>query len=312
MASILTLTLNPAIDASTSVARLEPMHKLRCGPVRRDPGGGGVNVARVLHRLGAKVVAIYTTGGNFGAALRQLAEEEGVEGRTVEIVEETRENFTVFEASSREQYRFVVPGPALSETEWRGCLGAVQAFDQEVSYLIASGSLPPGVPAEFMTELARIAKDKGAKLIVDGPQPALEAALNEGCHMIKPNLREMRDLTGDELTTRPEWIAACRRLIAERKVEVVALSLGHLGALLVTNEEAWYSPALDVPMVSAVGAGDSFLGAMVWALSTGSDMRTALVHGVAGGSAALLTPATDLCFRDDVIRLLGEVNVEPA
>jgi len=310
MATILTLTLNPAIDASTTVARLEPMHKLRCGTVRRDPGGGGINVARVLHRLGEEVVAIYTTGGNFGAALRQLTEEEGVEGRTVAIAEETRENFTVFEEASQEQFRFVVPGPSMSETEWQGCLEAVRIFDDEVSYLIASGSLPPGVPNEFMAALARIARQKGAKFIVDAPKSALAAALVEGCHLIKPNLREMREMTGEDLPDRPEWIAACRKFIAEHNVEVIALSLGHQGALLVTASEAWYAHGLDVPMVSAVGAGDSFLGATVWALSSGLDMRTALAHGVAGGSAALLTPATDLCLKPDLLRLLGEVKVE--
>ena len=310
MTSILTLTLNPAIDASTTVARLEPMHKLRCGPVRRDPGGGGINVARVLHRLGARVVAVYTTGGNFGAALRQLTEEEGVEGRTVEIVEETRENFTVFEEASREQYRFVVPGPAMSEPEWKACLEAVRAFDEEVSFLIASGSLPPGVPSDFMVEIARIAREKGAKFIVDAPRSPLEASLGEGCHLIKPNLRELREMTGEELGTQSERVAACRRYIAEKNVEVIALSLGHEGALLVSREEAWYAHGLDVPMVSAVGAGDSFLGALVWALSTGQDLRTALVHGVAGGSAALITPATDLCIKADLLRLLGEVKVE--
>lgn len=310
MPTILTLTLNPAIDASTTVAQLEPMHKLRCGPVRRDPGGGGINVARALHRLGAPVVAIYTTGGNFGAALRQLTEEEGVEGRTVAIAEETRENFTVFEEASQEQFRFVVPGPSMTETEWQGCLEAVRMFDDDVSYLIASGSLPPGVPNEFMAELAHIARQKGAKFIVDAPKSALDAALVEGCHLIKPNLREMREMTGEDLPDRPDWIAASRKFIAERNVEVVALSLGHQGALLVTASEAWHAHGLDVPMVSAVGAGDSFLGAIVWALSSGFDMRTALVHGVAGGSAALMTPATDLCLKSDLLRLLGEVKVE--
>lgn len=310
MASILTLTLNPAIDTFTTIERMEPVNKLRCGPVRRDPGGGGINVARVLHRLGADVVAVYTTGGNFGAALRQLTEEEGVEGRTVEIAEETRENFTVFEEATHEQYRMVVPGPGLTAAEVEGCLAAVRSFDREISYLIASGSLPPGVPDGFMGQLADIAKDKGAKFVVDGPHTALAAALGEGCHMIKPNLREMRDMTGLELGDQASWIGACRDLIAQRKVEVVALSLAHYGALVVTAEEAWHAPALEVPMVSAVGAGDSFLGALVWALGQGHDMSTALAHGVAGGSAALLTPATDLCLKEDLIRLLDQVRVQ--
>jgi 6-phosphofructokinase 2 len=310
MATILTLTFNPAIDVSTSVERVEPIHKLRCGPVERDPGGGGINVARVVRRLGSDVVAVYPTGGLIGAFLRKLTDEEGVQSRTVAIAGETREDFTVLEKASGEQYRFVLPGPELTEAEWRACLDIPLHYDEELAFIVASGSLPPGVPAEVLVSLSRAARDKSAKLIVDGTRPVLEAALKEGCHLIKPNLREMRDLTGEPLASRGEWIDSSRRLVETRKVEAVALTLGDQGALLVTREEAWFAHGLPVKRVSSVGAGDSFLGACVWALSRGHPHKEALRHGVAAGSAALLRPATDLCRKADMERLLPHVKVE--
>jgi len=311
MASILTLTLNPTIDVSTSVARLEPIHKLRCGPVRRDPGGGGINVARVVRRLGSDVVAVYPAGGMIGALLRKLTDMEGVQSQTVTIAEETREDFTIVEEASGQQYRFVLPGPQLSEAEWRSCLQTITALDGGLSFIVASGSLPTGVPPDFFGVLAGIAKEKGAKLIVDSTKPVLQAALKKGVHLIKPNLREMRDLMDAPLASKAEWIDACRRLIAAGGVEFVALTLAEGGALLVGRDEAWMAEGLPVKLVSAVGAGDSFLGAYVWALSSGHAPRDALRHAIAAGSAALLTPATDLCRKDDFERLLPQVKVEP-
>jgi 6-phosphofructokinase 2 len=311
MASLLTLTLNPSIDVSTSVRHLEPIRKLRCGAVQRDPGGGGINVARVVRRLGRDVVAVYPTGGLIGALLRKLTDAEGVQSRTVAIAEETREDFTVFDEASGEQYRFVLPGPRLSEAEWRSCLQTISAHDGELAFIVASGSLPPGVPPDFFGALAQIAKEKGAKLVIDSTKPVLQAALKRGVHLIKPNLREMRDLMDAPLATKPEWMEACRQLIASGGAEFVALTVGEGGALLVGPDKAWMAEGLPVKLVSAVGAGDSFLGAYVWAICSGHAPQEALRYGIAAGSAALLTPATGLCRKEDVERLLPQVEVKP-
>jgi 6-phosphofructokinase 2 len=311
MASILTLTLNPAIDVSTSVERLEPVHKLRCGPVRRDPGGGGINVARVVRRLGSDVIAVYPEGGLIGALLRKLTDAEGVQSRTVATAEETREDFTVLDHASGEQFRFVLPGPHVSEPEWRSCLHQVSSLEAPVSFIVASGSLPPGVPPDVFSVLADLAQERGAKLVVDGTKPVLQAALKRGVHLIKPSLREMRDLMDEPLASKSEWVDACRRLVAAGGAEFVALTLGEGGALLVGREEAWFAPGLPVKLVSAVGAGDSFLGAFVWALNGGHTHHEALRHAIAAGSAALLRPATDLCRKEDVERLLPSVTIEP-
>jgi 6-phosphofructokinase 2 len=137
----------------------------------------------------------------------------------------------------------------------------------------------------------------------------LAAALQEGVHLIKPNLREMRDLTGEPLESKAEWITVSRRLATEGGAKLIVLTLAEHGALLVGRDEAWFAEGMPVPLVSAAGAGDSFLGAMVWALSCGHSPKEALRHGVAAGSAALLTPATELARKEDIERLLPQVKV---
>jgi len=310
MAEIVTLTINPSIDVATSVERVAPFHKLRCGAERRDPGGGGINVARVMKRLGADVIAMYPTGGAIGQLLRRLVDLEGVPGLTIPTSGETREDFTVVDETTGKPYRFVLPGPILSETEWRACLDAFTSLDQRVRFVLASGTLPPGVPQDFYSRIAKIAKQAGKKAIIDTSGPPLKAALQAGVYLIKPSLREFKILTGQSLESQADWIKACRSLIDSGQVEIVTLTLGEQGALLVTRDQVLRARALPIKLVSVVGAGDSFLGAMVWSLACGHPIETAFRYGVAAGSAALLMPGTELCRQEDVERLVNDVKLE--
>jgi 6-phosphofructokinase 2 len=310
MTDIVTLTINPAVDLATSVARIEPTHKLRCRTVLRDPGGGGINVARVARRLGGDVAAIYPAGPSIGRLLRRLVDEQGITSIAVDIAEETREDFTALDERSGEQYRFVLPGPRLSEAEWRACLDALAKCEPAPHYVVASGSLPPNVPVDFYRQAAQLAAEMNARFVLDTSGPALRPALDCRLFLLKPNLRELRELTQLPLDDRAEQVDACRKLITDYRLELVALTLAEQGALLVTREQAWQARAPKVKLVSAVGAGDSFLGAMVWALSSGLHSPDAFRYGVAAGTAALLTPGTELCHPDDVNRLLADVSVE--
>lgn len=312
MAEIVTLTPNPAIDLSTSIDRVVPMRKLRCTAQRRDPGGGGVNVARVVKRFGGDVDAVFPIGGMTGQLLRRLVEDERIPNRVIEVDAETREDVSVTELSTGNQYRFVLPGMPLRESEWRRCLDVLAATQPRPKFIVGSGSLPPGVPNDFYAQAAGIARSLGAKFILDTSGAPLVAALQHGVYLIKPNLREMRDLAGVELVNQDDWIIAAREYINAGKVEIVALSLGHLGALLVTRDQASRSPALPIKQVSAVGAGDSFLGALVFSLAKGDSLADAFRLGVAAGSAALIHEGTELCQPDDVRRLLAMVTIERA
>jgi 6-phosphofructokinase 2 len=308
MPAIVTITPNPAIDVSTSVEEVAPIRKLRCLAARRDPGGGGINVARVVQRLGGDVRAIYPAGGSTGQLLHRLVEREGVRGLTIEISEETREDFTVLEEASGKQYRFILPGAPMREGEWRACLEAVRGAGA-ARFIVASGSLPPGVPDDFYARIARIAKEHGSKLVLDTSGPALTAALQEGIYLVKPNLRELRDLTHAPLADEDTWIKASRVVVENRQAQVVALTLGHHGALITTADETLRAAALDIRPASTVGAGDSFLGAMVHGLATGMSLAEASRYGVAAGSAALLNPGTELCHAQDVQRLYAQTSV---
>jgi 6-phosphofructokinase 2 len=304
---IVTVTINPTIDVSTSVDRVVPVHKLRCRGLQRDPGGGGINVARVVRRLGTDVTAVYTAGGSIGQFLQQLVERERIGSHPVRIAAETRESFTVNEDATGEQFRFVLEGPRLQPQEWAECFHALETLEPFPGYLVASGGLAPGVPDDFYVRVARLAKARGAKFVVDTSGPALRAALEEGVYLIKPNRRELVELVGRPLDDEGAWVEACRGIVDAKQAAVVVLTLGHQGALLVTREGAWRAPALNVKPVSAVGAGDSFLGGMVWSLASGHGLEAAFRYGVACGTAALLTPGTELCHRDDVQRLLADV-----
>jgi 6-phosphofructokinase 2 len=309
MTEIATITINPAIDIFVNVERVEPTKKLRCSAPKRDPGGGGINVARAAHRLGGSVVAIYPAGGAIGKLLQRLVEREGIDSVTTPSHLETRENFTAYEEASGEQYRFVLPGSALHKAEWEACLDKLATLPERPKIVVASGSIPPGVPEDFFARVARQAKAFGAKMVLDTSGPALKSALDEGVTLIKPNLSEFSEFIGHPLTREQDRIAACRKLVAEKRVEAVALTLGDGGALLVTADGAWRAEPLRVEVVSAVGAGDSFLGGMVAALAEGERPEHAFRMAVAAGCAAVMNPGTELCREEDVRRLLADVRV---
>jgi 6-phosphofructokinase 2 len=310
MPSILAITLNPSIDISTSVDRLMPIRKLRCAAPRVYPGGGGVNVARVAVRLGADAELIYPTGGATGQLLRRLIDAEGIPNLAIDLAEETREDFTVLEELTGAEYRFVMPGPRLTEAEWRKCLGVLESLQAHPTFIVASGSLPPGVPHDFYARLARIAKDVGAQFVIDTSGEALAETLREGVYLVKPNLRELKELA--RLTEEDEetLLAAAQQLVTSGQAEVVALTLGDFGALLVSREGAWRAHAPEVPVLSAVGAGDSFLGALISGLVADRSMADALREAVAAGAATVLSAGTALCKREDVERLRPQVRVE--
>ncbi|MBP7132718.1 MAG: 1-phosphofructokinase family hexose kinase [Aquabacterium sp.] len=311
MPDILTLTMNPALDIFTAIDRVEPVHKLRCGAPEIHPGGGGVNVARVLHRLGSRVTAIYAAGGPAGQTLQTLLDAEGVPSQVVPIQGATRESFSVHERSSGQDYRFVLPGPTLTETEWNACLDAVVAGLGRARHVVVSGGLPPGVPADFYAQLARRVREAGGWLVLDSNGAALAETLAAGVYLVKPSLRELRELTGQSLPDEASWRDAARQIIAQGQAQIVALSLGGDGALLVTADEAWRAQSLRVNVASTIGAGDSFVGGLVWALSQGQPLEEAFGHAMAAGAAALLLPGTNLCDPADVERLRHEVRLTP-
>lgn len=309
MDRILTLTMNPAVDICAGVERIFPGHKLRCRLVRRDAGGGGINVARVVRRLGGDPVAVFPSGGPTGQLLERLIIGERVRYVAVPIAGDTREDFTVDESATSDQYRFVLPGPLLTAPEERACLDAVDRELSTGTILVASGSLPPSVEPEFYRRVAERARASGAKFVLDSSGVALKAALGVGVHLIKPSLREFEQLAGKPLPDESARLAAANSLIAQGRCEQVALSLGEEGALLVGADFAFCATAPRVEAASTVGAGDSFLGALVWTMARNDKPQDALRFAVAAGSAAMLSRGTGLCNTQDIERLARLVEI---
>lgn len=306
---ILTFTPNPALDLSTSTDRVEPVRKLRCAAPRLDPGGGGINVARVLHRLGQAVQAIYPAGGPTGSRLTGLLAREGLDSLTIQIAGETRQSFTVIDRSDRAEYRFVLPGPVLSAVEWQACLDLAFSGSAAGDVLVVSGSLPPGIEPDAMAALAGRARKAGLRLALDSSGLALAAALAAGVWLVKPSLRELSELLDRPLETRESRLQACRDLIAAGSAEMVALSLGEAGAVLVTAGEALEARGLTIEAVSTVGAGDSFLAGLLYGLTDDRTPAEALRLAIAAGAGALLAPGTSLSRAEDVRRLAPRVEV---
>jgi 6-phosphofructokinase 2 len=310
VAQIVTLTMNPALDIATATDRVVPTHKLRCEVPRYDPGGGGINVARAAHALGGEALAIFPAGGAAGEMIQHLLRQEGVAHEAVVIAGFTRESLAVEEHQSGEQYRFLLPGPQIGPVDQERCLNALAAAAPRAEFIVASGSLPLGVPHDFYHRVGELAKGHGKRLVLDTSGAALRRA-GRGIYLLKPSLRELEDLTGRQIRSEREETAAARLLVEQGCTEIVVVSLGARGALLVTAEEAECFPAIPVSGKSTVGAGDSMLAGIVFALIQGLRVREAVQFGIAAGAAALLGSGTQLCRREDVERLYEAVPMGP-
>jgi 6-phosphofructokinase 2 len=299
MKTIVTMTMNPAIDKSSSVEHVMAERKLYCKPPRFEPGGGGVNVSRAIKKLGGESILLYPAGGLTGQRLQELLDEEGLGHRPFPIEGLIRESLVILEESTGRQYRFGMPGPEFQQKEWEKFLDGLSAVEPTPDYLVASGSLPPGVPTDFYAQVARIGKDRGAKVIIDVSGEALEQALKEGVYLIKPNVREFRELVGKDIKEESQIKAEAQKMVKSARCEVLVISLGAAGALMVSEEISEHILPPAVPIVSKVGAGDSMVAGIVLSLARGKPLRESILVGVSAGTAAVMTPGTELCRRKD-------------
>ena len=302
MSAIVTLTMNPALDIATSTDRVEPTHKLRCAPPRYDAGGGGINVARAVHALGGDAAAVFPAGGAAGEMINHLLRQEGVRHHSIAISGFTRESLAVEDRATGQQFRFILPGPEISERDQHRCLHQLSMAAAEASYIVASGSLPLGVAEDFYARVVGLAQRLDKPLVLDTSGAALK---NAGCgiYLLKPSLRELQDLVGCEIHTECEQETAALEVVARGLSKIVVLSLGAEGALLATVAGCERFAAIPVEAKSTVGAGDSTLAGIVLGLTRGLVLSEAVRFGMAAGAAALLGSGTELCRRADVERL---------
>jgi 6-phosphofructokinase 2 len=296
---LITLTLNPALDLAADADEVMPTHKIRMHHEHADPGGGGINVARVLHELGGDTVAVLAAGGASGRVLEEMLDEAGVKRKSIQIRGRTRVSLNVQDCKSGLEYRFVPEGPTLTHAEWGAILDVLEEIEGD--WVIASGSLPNGVPEEAYALVGRIVTKRAKRFVLDTSGPALLAALDQGgIELIKPSLGEMEHLIGRELKDPAEQDIEAMNLVRRGAARLVAVTLGRDGALLATRDGVYRMPAMDVPMHSSVGAGDAFLAAMTLALARGSEPADALAWGTAAGATAIACAGTARLRRADV------------
>lgn len=298
MPSIITVTVNPCVDKSSSIERLIPEKKLRCAAPKFEPGGGGINVSRAIQKLGGKSIPVYFGGGPVSAMLEQLLENENISPRIIPIKENTRENFIVHETLTGNQFRFGMPGPTITENEIQQCIDLVA--DMHADFVVASGSLPPGVATDFYAKLGYALRNKTAKYIVDTSGEAIKHTLQQGVYLWKPNLGELSAFAGYNELTDDTAVEAARKVIADKNAEIIVVSMGAAGALLVTENITERIPAPVVKKKSTVGAGDSMVAGIIYSIANGKTLKEAVKYGVMCGTAATMNYGTELCKKEDV------------
>lgn len=303
---ILTVTLNPCIDKSSAAEQLKPESKLRCSEVVNEPGGGGINVSKALKKLETASVALFPAGGHNGDMLCSLLREEEIEFHAVDTKVETRENWIVLETSTNSQFRFTFPGREVQEETIKIVIDQIRNFSP--GYVIASGSLPPGLPDHFYGLIVKNAKAVGAKCIVDTSGPALQALQGKGAYLIKPNINELCKMLNVEALAKDEVPAAAQQAIHDGYAELIAVSMGPDGAWLVSSNEKYFADAPKVKKRSTVGAGDSMVAGMTFMLQQNRSLKEMISFGVACGSAATMNEGTQLFHKADAERLFAEMS----
>ncbi len=298
-ARVVTLTLNPALDLTTRVARLVPQVKLAAERPRVDPGGGGVNVARMIARLGGlPAVALVALGGGVGARYRRHLLREGLAHEVFAIAGETRETwqFGVDEAPSGTLYRLVLPGPEWKPDEASALLDALRRrlAEDPPDWLVLSGSLPEGVGADFYARIVRSCRRAApeTRIALDSRGTALAEGLKAGVDLVKPDRREICELARTLGAGEGTLLDLARRLVAHGLARVFIYTLGADGAVVVTADAAWRWVPPSVRVRSLAGAGDHFLATLIRQRLAGDDWRMASRVAMAAAAATAETPGT--------------------
>ncbi|KPQ08024.1 MAG: 6-phosphofructokinase 2 PfkB [Rhodobacteraceae bacterium HLUCCA12] len=309
MPPVLTITLNPAVDLAAETEHVSAGPKLRLSEPVIEPGGGGINVARVVACLGGRVRLIAALGGLTGARLQALIADAGLDLERFDVPGETRQSLSVTDRATGQQYRFVMPGPRWSDAMADQFMDAIDAASPAQGWAVLSGSQPPGLDEAFPRQLASRMQRRDVRLIVDTSGPALDSLIKNGKAAtlwgLRMNQGEAAAAAGHPLPDLADSLAFARTLYERGVAQVVVLGRGAEGSVLVADRLRLSCRPPAVAVKSPVGAGDSFTGAFVLEMAQTGDLAQALTRGTAAAAAAVTTAATELCRAEDVARLIS-------
>ncbi len=301
---IITLTVNPALDKSAKVDGLIPTQKLKCHSIQYQPGGGGINISRMLKRLGTETVCMLTSGGDTGKYLSDLLIEETVKPEIIDVKAWTRENLSVVDTQSDLQYRFGMPGNELSKTELSAIMDLLLKKVNSEDMLVLSGSLAENMPTDYYAQLIKLFADKNVKIMIDTSGPALKEALKENVFLMKPNQRELAQLAGKEFLYTAEQEAIAIDLVNAKKAQYVVVSLGARGAFIACKEGVFYKSTPSVKVKSTIGAGDSMVAGLIYGIQNNFPPEKILKWGVACGVATTMSEGTALGSKENIDKVL--------
>ena len=306
---IFTVTLNPAVDRELTVDTISFDTVLRALDWQVDCGGKGFNVARMLKSLGISSMALGFAAGKSGEMLAEKLKALGIETDFVWVEGETRTNVSIVSAENGQYVKVNEPGPTITETDL-GLL-AKKIGERVVAgdWWVLAGSLPPGVPPTYYSELITIIQSAGAKVFLDTSDEALRQNCAAKPLLVKPNDEEAHELTGLPVGTKEE-IAAVGAAISAMGPANVIISLGKKGAVLVNDGQAWLAASPKIEAANPIGAGDSMVAGVVWGLSQGDSMQDALCKGIACGAATAGQKGTSVGSLEQVNQLLAEVQLQ--
>ncbi|MER3475279.1 MAG: 1-phosphofructokinase [Armatimonadota bacterium] len=306
--SVLTVTLNAAVDKTYRVEgfRLDRVFRVEAG--RIVAGGKGINVARVLHTLGVPVVATGFLGGHNGAFILDSLKEEGIPGDFVWTQGESRVCLAVIDPVSGTQTELNEIGPQIQPEEVAALEAKLAHLLPQFAFVTLSGSAPPGVPADFHARIIRMGRAMGVKAVLDSSGDLLRHGVETVPWMVKPNRAELSAIFGREPSDLREAVEMAQRL-RDRGIAIVVVTLGKRGAIWLSAEGCWLARPPEVEFVSAVGSGDSMLAAMLYAVIQGMSPPEVLRWGVAAGAANAAVFGAGFCTREQIESLVPRVEI---
>ncbi len=291
---IITLTVNPALDKSAKVDGLVAEQKLKCHSIEFQPGGGGINISRILTRLNIESDCVFTSGGDNGNYIQKLLVNDNVSFTPVPVYEWTRENLSVVDTKTNLQYRFGMPGKPISKSEIELITSTIRNKVEENDILALSGSLAGNMPADYYTQIIKSVENKKVKVILDTSGPALSQALKQSLYLIKPNQKELASLAGSDFLSNKEQEAFAMQLINSKMVTYVVVSLGSRGAFIASKQGVEYQTTPSIPVKSTIGAGDSMVAGLIYGIKQNYSPVNMLKYGVACGVATTMSEGTNL------------------